>query len=112
MLVTSAIVDDQVCKFGDELDPVPRRERDGFDRTDRNAVTAAGAGRGIDHGAQLLARENANGGMLTGFDATATDHAMPFDAGGRAGDGRHLFGARLFQARRKRVAAGCERKNG
>ena len=103
---------DQVCKFGYERDAVPRRERDGFDRADRDAVAAAGAGRSIDHGAQLLARENADGGMLTGFDATATDHAMSFDAGARAGDRRHLFGARLFQLRRMWVAAGCERQNG
>ena len=75
-----AMTGDQPCNFGDELDPLARYHRDRLDRTDRDAIAATRASRGIDDGAQLLAGEDADGCVIADFRAAAAVDAMPLDA--------------------------------
>lgn len=107
-----AMTGDQPCNFGNELDPLARYHRDRLDRADRNTIAAAGAGSGIDDGAQLLAGEDADGGAIADFRAAAAVDAMPLDAGVCSGEGRQQAQARLVRTRQIFGFARCEGKNG
>jgi hypothetical protein len=106
------MVCDQVCDFGDELGPLARHEGDGFDRTDRDARAAAGAGGSIDDGAPPLAGQDSNGGVLAGFNAAAADDAMPLDTRVGRGKGGDLKNGPLLRTRSGCAVSGSEGKNG